>query len=360
MEKTPDFSQALATGTSLALKEKSGSARATKIALEAAFHYCRFMKRRLAAYRALIFLVLSWLCAGCWDPWTGKNGPADEEKDVDIIRGRNLVRSLDYTNAAEAFEGALRTNPRNASAHFELCVLNEQRFNDFPAAIYHGERFLKLRPKSEQTNIVANLVTSSLRQLATSVPVGAVTPSLQRDYERILSENGRLKLQIEVLGQQLAQANNRPAAAPDPPAPAPGNPSVEPPKANPTPGKPSPPSGGLVKTNPPGANRANPPSATGRAAGGSKSRLPAPVVAYNPPSVRSKLPVASARAPVKTPARSLSPASSGGSLRYHAVRRGDTWARICRIYNVTPDALQRANPTLSSGQIASGLAVRIP
>src|SRR5215467_15767095 len=78
----------------------------------------------------------------------------DEEKEPHFLEGKARVNSLDYAGAIESFEKALEVNPKSASAHFELGCLCDQREADPAAAIYHYDRYLRLRPQAENAEIV--------------------------------------------------------------------------------------------------------------------------------------------------------------------------------------------------------------
>src|SRR5580704_10234644 len=67
----------------------------------------------------------------------------DEQKEPHFLQGMNLVKQTDYTGAIEEFEKAVEENPHNASARFELGWLYEDKVNDYAAAIYNYERYLK-------------------------------------------------------------------------------------------------------------------------------------------------------------------------------------------------------------------------
>src|SRR5215467_5716212 len=78
----------------------------------------------------------------------------DEEKEPHFLDGKARVNSMDYAGAIESFEKALEVNPKSASAHFELACLCDQREADPAAAIYHYDRYLRLRPQAENAEIV--------------------------------------------------------------------------------------------------------------------------------------------------------------------------------------------------------------
>lgn len=252
--------------------------------------------------RLLLLALIGLGSGGCRE---GPNNESDEQKDPCYLRGKSLAASLDYAGAAAAFEKALEENPRNASAHFELCWLDEQKLNDYAAAIYHGERYLRLRPNSEFAEIVRQHLDACRRELAKSVPVGPLIPALQHDFERLTATSKALLQQVEVLSRQLALATNRPPTPP-PAAPAPSAPSA------------------TLAAN--------------------QETKPAPR-----PAPRA-LPTAAASTPT--------PASS--PARIHYVRRGETLARISREYGISLASLQTANPGIEPRRLRAGQALKVP
>jgi LysM repeat protein len=167
--------------------------------------------RAVALYTAL-FLLVSGLM-GCVQ---GDNH-ADEEKDPHFQRGRDLAGGQDFKGAAEEFEKALEINPRSAPAHFELGWLYDTKLNDYAAAIYHYEQHLRLQPDSPRAPLVRERIRGCQQELANAEFPLPNSRNLQKDVDRLTTENTSLKQQIEDLKKQLAAdadalAQNRVAA----------------------------------------------------------------------------------------------------------------------------------------------------
>ena len=156
----------------------------------------------------LAALTLLLCGAGC--PQVAENN-LDEQKDPHFMAGKERLQRLDLKGAAESFEKALETNPRSASAHFELAVLYGDKLPDYAAAIYHYEKHLKLRPESDMAEVIRQRITACKMDLAKSVSLGVVTREVQKDLDRINGENTSLRQQVEALKSQLAV---RPADVP--------------------------------------------------------------------------------------------------------------------------------------------------
>ena len=160
-------------------------------------------------------IVLIGLAAsGCFP--SGRS-PLDEQKEPHFLAGKARVNSLDYKGAMEAFERALEANPRSASAHFELALLYEKTETDFAGAIYHFERYLRLRPDADNAEIVRQRIIGCKNELAKTVSAvapGSVTQAMQRDLERLTAENREMRRQLEAW--QAYYASHTPATTNSP------------------------------------------------------------------------------------------------------------------------------------------------
>lgn len=264
------------------------------------------MSLAVSAYRWLIVVGLALVCAGCLEE---PGSEQDELKDPHVLQGKNLERSLDYQGAVESFKKALTVNPENATAHFELCILHGQNVIDYAAAIYHGQEYLKLRPKASNAELIRQQILACKMEMAKSLPIGPTTPDVMRSFDKLKNENQLLRQQIEQLIQQIAFLNTNRAYAPQPANnTGPGsvsNPAFEPPRTPAT------------------------PAAT----------------------------VRSVAAPITIPATAATPAKP---YKIHTVQQGDTLAKISRKYNVRLPTLMRANPHLDSKRMKVGQSVNIP
>ncbi len=276
-----------------------------------------------ATLRAMIFpacrrpmpalLLLCFCAAGCIPT---RDGTQDELREPHFLRGQELRKQLDNRGAAEAFERALEANSRSASAHFELGLLFEQPLNDPATAIFHFERFLKLRPTSDRAEIVRQRVNNCKMELAKLFLIAPNAPSVQKEMdklktevERLGLENNQLRRHVEVLSSQATARG----VAPAPAAPA---------------------------------------AATALAA-----MVPAKKTAAPPTSAPPLMPVAARipEAPATKPAKASAP-----STRTHAVKKGDIPETIARQYGVKLEALLAANPNLDPKRMKIGQAVSIP
>src|SRR6266542_1656407 len=163
----------------------------------------------LPAMRYCLVLLLSCFCwSGC-SPEGERN--IDDKKDSDFIADQNRAKSLDYAGAVQSYEKALETNPRSASAHFELGLIYYLNLPDYAAAIYHFQKFLELRPNDSHAENVRQFVSVCKQELARTVSLGPISQKLQKEFEQLTTENQRLKQQVEFLSKSLSAATNRTA-----------------------------------------------------------------------------------------------------------------------------------------------------
>lgn len=263
-----------------------------------------------ATLRAMIFpacrrlvpgLLLLLLCtAGCIP--TRDNG-VDEEREPHFQRGRELAKAQDYRGAADAYERALEANPRSGTAHFELGLLFETRLNDPAAAVFHFERFLKLRPTSDKAEVARQRATNCKMELAKLFLIAPTAPSVQREMDKLRGEIERLGLENNQLRRHVEVLTARAAAR------------------------------GVAVTS-----------------------APVAVVQAAAPAAPAPMPVAA-----KQPETSAKPAQTPASTaRTHTVKPGEIPEAIARRYGVKVEALLAANPGLDPKRLKIGQTLKVP
>jgi LysM repeat protein len=148
----------------------------------------------------------------------------EEEKEPHFLAGKSCINSMDYRGAIEQFEKALQINPRSASAHFQLAWLYEEKEPDPAAAIYHYEKYLRLRPNAANVEVIRERINNCKQDLAkTALPL-PITPSMQHQLEQLADENKRLRDEVERWKAYYASQSQQPSpqhATPAQAAPAP-------------------------------------------------------------------------------------------------------------------------------------------
>ena len=263
-----------------------------------------------AAWR---WATLVLFCA-CWTGCIpiGEGGRA-EEKDPNYLAGKNRVAALDHQGAIDAFEKALAADPRSAAAHLELGLIHQQYLaTNWARAIYHFEKYLELRPKANNADLIRQRIAQCKLELAKEVPFAAVNQQMQRELEkldRLGRENAELRQQLEQWKDQSAQR--------------PGN--------------------------VPGAVTAlNPTSSPG-------NRLVPAQTTSNPSSQYAQ---AVERPASLDPSRDIARASA--STKTHVVKSGEWPSSIARNYGIKVADLLSANPGVDPRRLRPGQALVIP
>lgn len=247
-------------------------------------------------------LLLGWLLTGC-QPQAGH--PLDEEKERHYLAGMSKVHAMDFGGAMESFHRALEVNPRSASAHLQLALLYERRPEEAATAIYHFERYLKLRPHSDRAEVLRQRIIGCKQELAKTVSLGPLSAHQQARLDGLALENQRLKEE----NLRLAEENRRWQAY----------------------------YASLQRSLPEGRTLAD---VVERSSGPAGS-----------PPMRSD------------PARGSGPGTTADGMvtaRTHTVQSGDTYYGIAQRYGVSVPALERANPGVDPRRLAVGHALRIP
>lgn len=222
---------------------------------------------------------------------------------------------MDYQGAAEAFERALQDDPKSVLTHFELGVLYETHLADYPAALYHYNKVLKIRPNGYPADTIRYRIPACRQELVKADSLAVLNPSALREMEKLREENQELRRQI---GELKAAASRAPSPiGANPVVPAPG--AVGAPGTTPLVPVGGPSAGRLSTSNVPGANL-----------GGTAL----------PPGGRSP----------ETPA----------GMRSHTLRPKETIASLSRQYNVRIPAILAANRGLDPKRIKVGQTVLIP
>ena len=240
--------------------------------------------------------------SGCFP---ASQGQSDEEKEPHFLAGNSWVNARDYTRAIESFEKALEVNPKSAAAHFELAWIFDQKEVDPAAAIYHYERYLRLRRDAKNIDVVKGRVLALKGDLARTVSLGPVTEKQQRDLEKTVEENKRLNEENKRLNEELARWRA---------------------------------------------------SAVSPVAGGrSQSLALAPGATFSATNGGAR--VAAPPAKTNVVAQGVGQASP---KRTYTVKAGDTPTSIARQFGVKLDALTAANPRLDARRMKAGQVINLP
>ncbi len=247
-------------------------------------------------FHVLAALVCGLVLCGCNPPG---QGAADEEKEPQFLIGRSRVNAMNFVGAIEAFEQALEKNPQSAAAHFELGWLNAEKESDPAAAIYHYQKYLKLRPTASNAETIKEHIFRLKQDLAKGVLPMPASNELQKQLEQVVEENRRLSEELDGLKTRTVTASSAANRLVVSPQTARTNSPVQPVQTRTTP-----------QTSPPGVTR--------------------------------------------------QVASTTTTQRQHRILAGDTPSSIARRYNVRLESLLTANPALNPRRLRVGESLVIP
>jgi LysM repeat protein len=233
----------------------------------------------------------------------------DEEREGNLQRAFESMRLKDFEGAAIHFERALERNPRSALAHLGYASLCESHLRRYPEAVYHYQRFLRLRPNDPKAEDIGRRIKHSTELLAQTVPMVVRSESIARDLEAMRRENLALRAQVTQLTSISLQWSNE-----------------------------------VQRLTHIAAQSLSPPPRPGETA-------ITPLPRYAGSSGAAAATGTGATAPVP---RSLAGAGS------HVVQSGDTLHRIALRYGVSLAELRAANPGVRERQLRPGTRLRIP
>jgi LysM repeat protein len=266
------------------------------------------MRSAVSLFGGLLLVMAGLIVSGC--------GPSlsqlDEEKEPHFLAGKSRVSAMDYGGAIECFEKALEVNPQSASAHFELaCLFDRKDSKDSePAeAIYHYNHYLKLRPNSENRELVKQHILTCKQELAQTVSLGPLTEKVQHQLEQLTDENKRVTEENKRLREDLDQWT------------------------------------AYARALQPLTNRAGALAIANR----SSQTVPSAETVST-----------TTTAPLNSIGAIRASSNPAGSTRTHTIKAGDTPTTIARKYGIKVDALMSANPGLNAKRLQVGQSLSIP
>jgi LysM repeat protein len=183
-------------------------------------------RANLKAWKTRVGWVLAVLVVAITIPGCSPGGRSreSEENDPNIRQGEAYRRDAQFPEAEQAFLKALRGRPDSAAAHWQLGILYFEELKDWPGALYHFDRYAKLRSKS-RPDLIKQLTDACKQELAKQVPLGNISLQMQREITDLLRTNAALRHEIDQLRQRTqstrpVQSEPAPVAVTTNPAPS--------------------------------------------------------------------------------------------------------------------------------------------
>lgn len=160
---------------------------------------CRLSSFCLLTLLAFVPLLQTGCERGAPMPFTA------ETDDPDYRRGKELLRSgRDQEALAQFLRVIDQRGGAAAESHLEAGILYHRSSKDFIAAIYHYQRYVELRPNTEQAKLVAQSIKACIREFARTLP--ALPLDNQVDRTDLMDAIDRLQRENLLLKEQLVAA----------------------------------------------------------------------------------------------------------------------------------------------------------
>ena len=155
------------------------------------------------------------LAAGCWN---GVGGDDDRELKQPLLRKAiSREREGDEDGAIQFYREALDKNTALARAHLGLAFLLDKPGRDYVLAVYHYQRYLDLRPRTEKKDMILNRIRMAKISLAATLfrqPLSLTerVASLEEENAVLKIANSNLVAQVAQAGERIARLQTRGAA----------------------------------------------------------------------------------------------------------------------------------------------------
>ena len=271
------------------------------------------MRLRLISL-GFICLTTSFLIVGCN---YNTSTPADDKKDPYYMKAMDQIQRKDYAGAAESLRRVLDGSPRNAAAHKELGIINEDHYRDYVTAVYHYRNYLKLNDK-EDDPLIKSRVTECMRELITQSDINPDSPAYQKKLDQLLKDKQSLEDSVTKLTVAYEQLRSDYTNL-------------------------------LAKLQQQDIALARAQASLGTNA----AAINRPVVSnLNTEMLTVNVPT-NPVPPVELP-------KTQKKIEIYEIQSGDTFAKLARRYNVKPDDLIKLNPDANPNNLKIGQEIKIP
>ena len=260
---------------------------------------------------SVFLLVISMVITGC-KPDTAVS--IDEEREAYHMDAKSKLFAEEFEAAVVGFEKALEVNPNNASAHFELGLINYLHLKDYVPAIYHFQKLLEMRPNHMMAVQIKDHLERCKMDFASTVTLGPLNQNTETRLKNLVETKEELETQIKNLEGQLAQMRQ------------------------------------VLSAQSEALNRNRQNARPDALASGSKNlKSNAPTQTSNQVGKGKTNPTAMQNASVSTP-----------KFRKHVIRSNDTFYKLASHYRVDFKSIQSANPGVNSTKLQIGQVVNVP
>ena len=165
----------------------------------------RRLSDRSKALLTLLFAALASfyiLSAGGCD--FGREEVVKETSEPHFLRGQEELRRGNISEALSAFLKVSEKRRDAPESHFELGRIYLEHMNDPNTAIYHFKKYLELKPNSQSSPMVRQMIETAQKKFAASLPESPFENNIRRiELEEILQKLQKENLELK---QKLAAA----------------------------------------------------------------------------------------------------------------------------------------------------------
>jgi tetratricopeptide (TPR) repeat protein len=147
---------------------------------------------------AFVFMVL--LLVGCEDGSRADSRTLDVE-DEDFRQGQNFYKSGEVRKALECYLKVIDKRKGAAESNLEAGRMYLELEDPLPA-IYHFNQYIRMKPTSEQSNLVRQLIKTAEKQFMQKLPGRPMDPDalggtdLNAKLRNLQTENEKLKREL--------------------------------------------------------------------------------------------------------------------------------------------------------------------
>ena len=151
---------------------------------------------------AFVFMVL--LLAGCEDGSRADSRTLDVE-DEDFRQGQNFYKSGEVRKALECYLKVIDKRKGAAESNLEAGRMYLELQDPLPA-IYHFNQYIRMKPTSEQSNLVRQLIKTAEKQFMQQLPGRPMEPDALGGSD-LNAKLRNLQIENEKLKRELADYN---------------------------------------------------------------------------------------------------------------------------------------------------------
>jgi LysM repeat protein len=151
-----------------------------------------------------VFVFMVLLLAGCEDGSRADSRTLDVE-DEDFRQGQNFYKSGEVRKALECYLKVIDKRKGAAESNLEAGRMYLELQDPLPA-IYHFNQYIRMKPTSEQSNLVRQLIKTAEKQFMQQLPGRPMEPDALGGSD-LNAKLRNLQLENEKLKRELADYN---------------------------------------------------------------------------------------------------------------------------------------------------------